>query len=287
MIRRTSSAVATARLRAPGVGDASFRANVRQLAHQGTRVEGLEPRRLMSVAADNGGYTIVTPASDTRVVHVSSTKGNDANDGLSPDRPVATLAKGKSLLRDEAGDQLLLEKGSVFTSGLGYWKISGKDENQPLVIGTCGTGARPEIADGSTYAFAAGAGGSSNLLHDVVVQGIRFYAAKRDPGNPAFNALTKTDGVYIAGNAKNILFEDMSVEFYKNNFVVSTYFGPITNFQLRKSNVSNSWSNGSHSQGIYIEDVNGVLFEGNTFDHNGWNVAANAKPTIFNHSAYV
>ncbi|CAA9405773.1 MAG: hypothetical protein AVDCRST_MAG64-2042, partial [uncultured Phycisphaerae bacterium] len=250
--------------------------------------EHLEGRQLMSVALDGAGFTVVTPSADTRVVYVSSTKGNDGNDGLSANTPVASIGRGKSLLRNGQGDHLLIEKGSKFTSGLGYWKISGKSADEPLLIGTYGTGPRPEIADGTNYAFGAGSGGAGNKLHDVVVQGIRFYAAQRDPANTAaFDPSVKADGVYIAGNVENLLFEDVSVEYYKNNFVVSPYFGPVNNFQLRNSNVSHSWATGSHSQGMYLEGINGVLLEGNTFDHNGWNEQVGAKATVFNHSAYV
>ncbi|MDB5294898.1 MAG: hypothetical protein JWO31_881 [Phycisphaerales bacterium] len=250
-------------------------------------LERLEGRQFLS-ASIVGGYTVVAPADDTRVVYVSSLNGSDGNDGLSTNSPLKSIAKGKSLLRNGAGDQLLLERGSTFSEGLGYWKISGKSADQPLLVGTYGTGDRPLITDATSYAFGAGSGGASNKLHDVVIEGIRFYASRRDPSNPAFDATDKTDGVYIAGNVDNLTFDDVSVEFYANNFVVSPYFGPVTDFKLRNSNVSNSWAKSSHSQGMYLEGITGVLLENNTFDHNGWNEQIpGAGATVFNHSVYV
>lgn len=248
--------------------------------------ESLEDRRLFAVTMENG-YTVVTPASDTRIVYVSSSGGSDTNSGLSASSPVQSIGRAKSLLRDGAGDQMLLKKGDIWNEGLGYWKISGKSPTQPLLIGAYGEGARPELRNASGYAM--GAGSPSARLHDVVVQGIRLYAAQRDPNNPAYNATVKSDGIYLAGNIENLTFEDMSVEYYNNNLVASTYYSHFKNLQIRKSNLSFAYSDWkSHSQGAYIEGIDGILLEGNTFDHNGWNdTVPSGKPTIFNHNVYV
>jgi len=248
--------------------------------------ESLENRQLLSVSME-GGFTVVTPAADTKIVYVSSSQGNDANNGLSPNAPVQSIAKGRSLLRDGAGDQMLLKRGDFWTGGLGYWKISGKSPDQPTLIGAYGEGARPEIRNGTSYAF--GAGSPSARLHDVVVQGIRFYAAQRDPSNPAYDPTVKADGIYLAGNIQNLTFEDMSVEYYTNNLVASSYYPDFKNLVIRRSNMSFAYSDWkSHSQGLYIEGVDGILLEGNTFDHNGWSeVVPSGKATIFNHNAYI
>ena len=246
----------------------------------------LESRQLLSVSLDTNGFTVVTPAADSLVVYVSSSQGSDGNNGLSPSSPVKSIAKGRSLLRDGAGDQMLLNKGDVWNESLGYWKVSGKDADQPLVIGSYGTGARPELQVGNTYALGAGLPGST--LHDMVIQGVRMYAYTRDPANPAYNPTANFDGVYIAGNTSNLLFEDTSIEYFQNNFVISDYYAANTSLKVRLSNISNAYSKtNQHSQGMYIQGVNGVLLEGNTFDHNGWNEQVpGAVATIFNHDVY-
>ncbi|QOV91092.1 right-handed parallel beta-helix repeat-containing protein [Humisphaera borealis] len=240
----------------------------------------------MSVSMQ-GGYTVVTPASDTRIVYVSSSQGSDSNNGLSASSPVRSIGAAKALLRDGVGDQMLLKKGDIWNEGLGYWKISGRSPDQPALIGAYGEGDRPEVRNSSGYAF--GAGTPSNRLHDVIVQGVRMYAAQRDPNNPLYNKSVKASGVYLAGNIENLTFEDISVEYYTDNFVASTFYPYFKNLVIRKSNLSNAYSDwGSHSQGAYIEGVDGILLEGNTFDHNGWNEQIpSAGATIFNHNAYI
>ena len=44
--------------------------------------------------------------------------------------------------------------------------------------------------------------------------------------------------------------------------------------EIRRSVVIDSYSaDGSHSEGLYANGVNGLLLEGNTFDHDGWNAS--------------
>src|SRR5690242_10776982 len=49
---------------------------------------------------DSNGWTVFTPSTDSRMIYVSSSTGNDANSGSSASAPVKTLAKGVSLLRN-------------------------------------------------------------------------------------------------------------------------------------------------------------------------------------------
>ena len=46
-------------------------------------VEAIENRQLLSVSTDAGGWTVITPPADARVIYVSSSSGNDASNGLS------------------------------------------------------------------------------------------------------------------------------------------------------------------------------------------------------------
>lgn len=240
----------------------------------------------MSVSMENG-YTVVTPAGDTRIVYVSSSQGSDGNNGLSPSSPVRSIAVAKSLLRDGVGDQMLLKRGDIWSEGFGYWKLSGRSKDQPLLIGAYGEGNRPEVRNSSGYAF--GAGSPTARVQNVIVQSIRMYAASRDPGSGVYNASVKSDGIYLAGNIENLTFEDISVEYYNNNLVASTYYPHFKNLVIRRSNLSHAYSDWkSHSQGAYLEGIDGILLEGNTFDHNGWSEkVSSGGATIFNHNVYV
>ena len=54
--------------------------------------ERLEGRTLLSVSINSTtGATVITPGPGDRVVYCSSSTGNDQNNGLSPQSPVATF----------------------------------------------------------------------------------------------------------------------------------------------------------------------------------------------------
>lgn len=59
----------------------------------------------------SSGWTVFVPSSDTRTIYVSSSTGNDSNNGLSESTPKRTIAAGKSLLRNGYPDWLLLKCG--------------------------------------------------------------------------------------------------------------------------------------------------------------------------------
>src|SRR5207253_3107090 len=94
---------------------------------------------------DADGWTVIRPSTDTRIVYVSSSLGNDANDGLSQATPVKTLAKGGSLLRDGFPDWLLLKKGDTWIGEAIWNNISGRSTNEPMLYSSYGSGARPLI----------------------------------------------------------------------------------------------------------------------------------------------
>src|SRR4051812_3980961 len=96
-------------------------------------MESLENRQLLSVSQDSNGWTVVTPSADTRIIYVSSSQGNDANDGLSAATPVKTLVRGTAIMRTRTGfpDWLLLKRGDVFKEGIGLsnWKSAGRSSD--------------------------------------------------------------------------------------------------------------------------------------------------------------
>src|SRR5690606_16339245 len=81
----------------------------------GTGLEHLEDRRMMAVYQDASGWTVVEPSVDTRTIYVSSSAGDDSNDGLSAATAKRTIHAAKSLLRDGSPDWLLLKRGDTFT----------------------------------------------------------------------------------------------------------------------------------------------------------------------------
>ena len=78
--------------------------------------------------------------------YVSSSSGNDTNDGLTPERAFKTL-KRVSEEKLSPGDSLLLKAGDVWIQETLLPDGSGKPED-PIVISSYGKGARPHIKPG-------------------------------------------------------------------------------------------------------------------------------------------
>ena len=250
------------------------------------RFESLEGRTLFSVGLDADGWTVVTPAGDTRVVYVSSSSGDDSNSGLSDIQPVKTIAKARTLVRNNSADWLLLKRGDVFRESMLQWDKSGRSAQEPVVIGAYGSHpARPMLATGIANGFTTGGTPVSNLY----VIGLHFNSSSRNPDNPA--DFVGTDGgsygVQTLSRTDNLLFEDSVFDAYKNNVSIQRYHGPVTNVSIRRCQILDAYSTTGRSQGLYMEGVDGITLYQNLFDHNGWDERVSAWATTQNHNVYL
>ena len=250
-------------------------------------LETLEPRRLFAVSLDSAGWLVVTPASDSRIVYVSNSTGNDRNSGLAPSTPVQTLGKAVSMLRDGSADEMLLRRGDVWQDTLGVWWKSGRSAQQPLYIGAYGAGARPLLDTGSVDAFDSGTT-SHPEVNNLFIDGIAFHADGHDPASPNFNSKATPDGIHLVSKTTNFTLEDCSLSDYVNNITMVNYFGPISHVTIERCIDTYSFSStGAHSEGAFFDGVSYLTLQGNTFDHDGWNNAGGGFATIFNHDVYV
>ena len=95
----------------------------------------------------------------------------------------------------------------------------------------------------------------------VILRNSQVWPA--DPNNPAYNPSNpSTCSLNITGSGSNFLLEDCSVQY--GGMVVQKYPEPgmIQNVKLRRNEFMDSYSTVSHSQGIYISGVNGLVVEG-------------------------
>ena len=115
-------------------------------------------------------------------------------------------------------------------------------------------------------------------VHDLDIIGVELIAAGRGGG-------AMPDGIQVNGRMSNLLMEDCKITGYRNNITLQNFFGPVANVTVRRSVIADSWSGGSHSQGLYADGVSGITLEENDFDHNGWSGNAGAK--MFDHGAYI
>ena len=235
---------------------------------------------------DEHGWTIIEPEHDSRVIYISSSEGNDSNDGLSPQSAKATIQAAKYQLRHGYPDHLLLKKGDTFENqSIGGIKTSGRSAEEPLVFSTYGnSNERPLVIVplGSNAFLTTGGGGAPQTIDNWVVNGIHFRTQDEDTDRGA--------GAYLIRGGSNILIEDCVFERFHNGLTVQGADGAFHNFKLRRSIIieNHPLPGKGHSQGIYTSNVHGALIEENVFDTNGWHPEINgAIPTIFNHNMYL
>lgn len=242
---------------------------------------GTNPVMAASNQDGDSFWTQFTPSADTRLIFVSSSEGDDANNGLTPATPVKTLAKGYELLRNEHPDWMLLKRGDVWVERFPGWAKSGRSENERLIVGAYSAGpARPQVRpSGGNNAISST--GNAEVRH-VAFVGLHLEPQSRADGdNPS--------GVSWLRRTKDILFEDLYVAGFKDNFAIHSRSEatPIENVRLNGCVVVDSWSRTSHSQGLYAKNLDGLLVENCVFASNGFNTDRGAEPTIFNHNIYI
>ena len=243
---------------------------------------------------DAKGWTVFTQSSDTRVIYVSSSAGNDGNGGLSEASPVQTLAKGASLLRQGFPDWLLLKKGDTWSGDVeasqlfgGYQGSEGIPADARRLSRCCissyGTGARPLIqawtsnaTDGGSI-LASSPSDPNRAIDYLAIVGIEFYASKSDPNAPTYDGSVgpKLRGISVTNAYNWVLVEDCKTRFLGHSFSWSG------NLLMRRSVVTDNFG-----MGVYTEGNVSVLLEENLFDHNGWFNNVVAPRQIFTHNVY-
>ena len=249
---------------------------------------------------DLNGWTILTPSIDSRVIYVSSSSGDDSNDGLSVGAPKKTLSNAVGKLRDGYPDQLRLKRGDRWAGETlqSVRLLSGRSFDERLVVGAYGDGPRP-ILDVRSEAYDLDGSTTSNL----VFVGIDFYAGVRDPSSvdwPGIDALSNFNGLRLVGSGENILIEDCRFRFFGDAIIVEGFGSGdprFRNFSIRRSIVQHSWLPGSYSDpenkvtisnGMYVTGTDGILIEECLFDQNGYlDSVPNAGPNMFNHNIYL
>lgn len=236
------------------------------------------------------GFTVFEPSDDTLKVYVSSSQGDDANDGLSPDTPKRTIAAGYRLLRDGHPDWLLLRAGDVWEDehlGDDRWLKSGRSASERMVVMPYGDRPRPLLKNGTI--FNRGGGGAPSSVNHVAFIGIELYATKRDPHHRDFVGVSNIGdpvGVSWTLPGENIRFEDLKVHHYRTGFI---FQNDQRNVRLHRCIIIDNHNAGNaHAQGLYSREGSDLHISESTFDHNGWHPdIEGAHPTIHNHNIYL
>jgi hypothetical protein len=248
-------------------------------------LEFLERRQMLSVSLDSNGWYNVAPSADTRVIYVSSSAGNDLNDGLSDSTPVQSINIAKNLIRDGSADWLLLKRGDSFTSGIGSWTRSGRSSDEPILIGAYGDGDRPLLNTNIDEGFFTDYGG--HPIDNIAITGLHLVAS----GYTGANGGYQTTGIRLLRQGQNYLLQDLKIEGYKDNIVLQGDGTGLTNIEINRVISVDAYNTGSvgngHAQGLYAwQYTNGLTVERSVFDHNGWKEGVAAQ-TVFNHDLYI
>jgi hypothetical protein len=233
------------------------------------------------------GWSVFTPDATSRVVYVSAS-GNDANDGLSPARPVRTLERGAALVRDGQYDFLLLRRGDTWRDpSLDDFK-SGRDATHPLVVSYYGdSGGRPRLEVASNLIDH-----NARTRNYFALVGLEIVSYRSDPSHPMFARAAGTVLRFVGGG-NNILIEDCVLRY--TGIVVQSYERAVyRDFRLHRSIILDTWTpnssttNSDRPSGIFASGVDGLVIEDNVFDHNGWNEeVSGAGANMYNHNMYL
>jgi hypothetical protein len=236
--------------------------------------------------SEENGWTTYDPASDTVIIYVSSAIGDDAHDGRSPQSPVASIARGLALIRDGSADWLLFRRGDTWSEGFNWGERSGRSDAERLVVASYGDSTeRPRFATGSGPGISI----CCDRQENVSFIDLDFHAHTRDPASPDFQGSQGSESIRrCCGGGGNLLFEGNRFRSYVTTVLQTGSDGIPVNIEFRRNVVADNYGVDSHSQGVYAANVDGLLIEGNVFDHNGWNeTVAGADATIFNHNLYL
>ena len=243
------------------------------------------------VTRDPNGWTVVTPSIDSRIIYVSSSQGNDANNGLSDATPLKTLGAAVKLLRSGYPDWLLLKAGDVWVGGgFGtFTDIGGRSTDEPMLFSSYGSGARPQLQPNGTEGALFAKQGTKVCPH-VYVIGLDFYDPRLDPSSSSFQTgpLKSVTGFGWLDGGDDILVEDCYFRFLNGGIDLQPVSGPNPqNVVLRRNVVTDIYVNPGDCQGFFFYKVTNLLVEENVFDHNGWNDQAGVPADVFSHHLYI
>ncbi len=234
----------------------------------------------------NVGWSRFSPQGGQNVIYVSSSQGNDNNDGLSQLTPVKTLAKGQSLIRSNHSDWMVLRRGDVWDESFGTWTRSGTSADNPVVISSYGTGPRPlvNVRNGQSALALRNAGVNNFAMIGIH---IRSYQEKNKK---------QEKGISLPGNYQNIYLDDMFIEGFTGNVVTETCETCVRkNLVITHSIIANAYNPEGNASGIFITSTDGIKVEDSIFYHNGWNngnvsydpTARRTAATEFNQGLYL
>ncbi|MDP7039986.1 MAG: right-handed parallel beta-helix repeat-containing protein [Myxococcota bacterium] len=194
---------------------------------------------------------LATPAeTPSNAIYVSSSQGDDNNDGLSQNTPIQSISHALSLMGDN--HQLLLKSGDAWEERIEEWNWDG------TTLSSYGQGERPTIPFFYTF-------GCSNLT----ISNIHF---------------TEMLWVFF-NNEENLLVENCFMDGTYTTLVAPHGDNPeFRNVRFINNQILDAHSEEVLECGVYMDHIKGLLFEGNTVDYFSSEQYADL---IFDHGIYL
>ena len=205
------------------------------------------------------------PTGD-QVYYVDSANGDDNNDGLSPETAWKSLTKASSIRQLTEGGSILLKAGSVWNGEqLSVRNAVGTEEN-PIVIGSYGEGARPIInGNGSNWDYDTKEELAAVHIYNsqnIVVENLEITNwDDTATGNNTYNQSTKLlSGLVVenrdAGELSNVVIRNNKIHDVNGLMQGGSNKGAGGLIVLVTGN-------GSNRQGVTESWYNGLTIEGN------------------------
>ena len=256
---------------------------------------------------DESGWSIISPSEDSRLIYVSSSSGNDdTGEFVSSNsvvdiyypagvKPFRTIDAALSKTRTGFPDWVILKRGDTWDVSDILSVQAGRSVYERSVLTSYGAGTdRPIIKTRAKNGLRIWID-----VNFVAIVGISLYAEFRDPESSEFagwGQVGSPSGIYMYQSEDNIkrsiLLENNDINYFATG-VVMTGPGRLEDVVIRRNIIRNSYSEASHSQGVFANHAS-VLLEENVFDHNGWykqqvgsgNDPEEGQATYFNHNTY-
>lgn len=230
---------------------------------------------------DTNGFIEFSIHPSSVTYYVSSSSGNDSNNGLSEEFPLQTIFAATNKMINNTQIIVKLKCGDIWSNNGIMPAATGLSPQYPSIITTYGTGSRPLIQTGINAGIKVNSG---TTVNNIAFIGLHFEARQAGPTTTASGA------VRWIGSGTFIYFEDCVFRKYAEGIILqATPLGSINDVTIRRCIINDNYNTGGGTvgQGIYAEGVDNLTVEECTLDRNGWHPTYSNVRAITLHNVYI
>jgi len=261
------------------------------------------------------GWSTYTEHADTVKIYVSSSGGNDNNNGLSEVNAVASVQRALDIAKQRSAsatiarpDWILFKAGDVWVNQVFQLKSDtikgGLSTEYPFIMTRYGSGPRPRFegvsndASGPLWAYGWWEDvypTGDNAPAYWAIMGLEFYNPKADPDAGADPSVWTNSYIAFQNEGHHILFEDNVFRFIGtvvqngSDHIIMRRNHFLDHYGYHPHPLNAGWEHYHHGIGLYANNIDEVILEENFFDHAGWldeGTYSTTGPTIYNHNVY-